>query len=206
MNVFPIFSIGLGVVQEFKSLDLARNIFRDNRHLLNDKGAVHTNFLHQNSRKHIIDESYSNKEDIELLKSVILGHGIEYLKTIGICLDLYDYEVVNLWLNEMHSNREQPQHKHKGYLISGTFYVDIPVNSQNIVFYSPLMDYIPHYSPDPTRQYHMYNSESWTVDPKAGEIFFWLSDLAHSVPPADTKGIRRSIAFDIDVKGLKHHD
>jgi uncharacterized protein (TIGR02466 family) len=200
MIITPIFSTGIAIVDERSSLNLARKIFLDNYHLMIDSGSIKTNIVHQNTRRHIIRDSYINLTEINQLKSIILLHSIEYLKQIGFWISSYEYEVVNLWFNEMQAGHYQSSHNHPGFLVSGTFYINITPNSRPITFISPMIDSIPYYFSDPQREYNQYNSENWSIIPEEGEIILWLSNLKHSVPVSNSNDVRRSISFDINIK------
>ena len=206
MQIINSFSIGIGSSYLSEGLELGRNIFSQNRHLLVEGQTNVTSFVHQNYHKHVVKENYTNEDDVEKLKSLLLNEGINYLKEMKWYLDFYEYEVTNLWLNEYYlENHCQGMHSHPGYLVSGTYYIDVPINSNPIVFYNPTMHIIPSgmlfsENNNPNFKFNEYNSTTWTFYPKEGEVFFWPSNLIHSVDKSEFKGTRRSISFDINTK------
>ena len=201
MKITPIFSIGIGNAYEPGYLDLSRKIFAENKHLLHGNNGNASNFKHQNINKHIIDESYVCPEDIEKLKEIILEHGISYLKQTTAYIDIYEYEVKNLWLNELIQDGRQMMHNHPGFVVSGTYYVDLPANSSPIAFHNPNQLFLPQAYE--VELHNEYCSENCVFLPKEGDLFFWFANLYHSVDKTSYSGHRRSISFDISIKGLK---
>lgn len=199
MNIVTPFSVGVGIVECVELLQLSRKIFSDNNFLLFNglRYQVRTNFKQQKLYKHDIDENYVFKEDVEILKYQILSYCVEYLKIIGWYLDSSEYIISNLWLNEYLNYGFQDKHNHKGSIVSGTFYVDVPTNSQPIVFVNPHKDMIPLHTQN---FYNFFNSSEWKFDPKEGDLFIFPSDLTHYVPTRELKSSRRSISFDVNYK------
>jgi uncharacterized protein (TIGR02466 family) len=117
----------------------------------------------------------------------------KYLNDTGY--DKYDVEITNIWLNEMESGTAQTAHSHYGYTFSGIYYVDLPKDSEKIVFHSfqehdckPTLNHI--------RDYNAYNSTNWAMKLFPGTLVIFPAHLRHSVPVMQFEGIRRSIAFD----------
>lgn len=197
MELLALFVTGIGVVSEPSSLALARKIFADNQNVLSP-ASISPNFettLGTYYCEQADTAKYVNESDVEQLKQVIKNNAFKYLETIGYDVSRFDLKVPNLWLNEMQSGSTNPPHQHYGYNLSGTYYVDIPENSGDILFVNPVStnscpgDFIQTYTP--------FNSATWSISPKEGDMFFWRSDLTHSVPAVKFDGIRRSMAFDV---------
>jgi hypothetical protein len=49
------------------------------------------------------------------------------------------------------------------------------------------------------KEYTVFNSETTTMNPLAGELLMWESHIAHEVPPSTYDGVRRGIGFDVDL-------
>jgi uncharacterized protein (TIGR02466 family) len=202
LEVKPIFSFGLGFDEAHNELPLARKIFADNAHLMQGDEKFKTNFIVQSPSKNVINEEYAVAEDIERIKKVILDKGIEFLKSSGFYMENYNYEIKNLWLNQMSTGSMQVSHSHYGYIVSGCYYIDMPAGCQRIKFINPNRSFIP--SIDRTNIIgNQFNSAEFTMSPREGEMIFWFSMLEHAVPPEEFNGLRRSIAFDITVSGIK---
>jgi uncharacterized protein (TIGR02466 family) len=201
LEVFPIFSVGIGKLDMSEHLNLARKIFSENNQVLEGKRITSTNVVRQNANKHVINDNYFNQDDIDLLKSYILNGCIEYLKEIGFYYPYYSYEVKNLWLNEYKQfGAQQSVHSHYGYMISGTYYVDMPLESAPIVFHNPMLNMNGAFPYEDSLQFNIYNSDIWRIYPNEGDILYFNSNLRHEVPPGKNQLPRRSIAFDITFK------
>jgi len=122
----------------------------------------------------------------------------EFLEQLGYMTDDWVPKIHRLWLNSMPSGSHHPRHAHYGSCLSGTYYVEIPKGSNEIVFINPNQkDCKPNI---PIKNYTVSNSDSWTMYPKEGDLFIWLSDLSHAIPALTFEGLRKSIAFDFTLK------
>lgn len=205
MHITPIFSIGVGRVSASEYLPLARKIFSENQHLLADSGRMQTNILLQNPNKDIIREDYTNPEEVDIIKNMILDRGLDYLKSplINYYNEVYEYKVVNFWMNQMQGKNFLTEHAHPGYVISGTYYIDAPAGANPIVFHAPYINYLPDSYLIP-ESYTPFNTLMYQITPKEGEILFWFSPLRHSVPAGQNpEGVRRAMVFDITVTNIK---
>lgn len=113
--------------------------------------------------------------------------------------DIYDVEIVNMWLNEMTTGSVHLKHNHFGYTLSGCFYVETPTPSNKIEFYS-LADDIGVQKILKVDQWTIANSSSWWLPVEPGTICIFPAYLKHGVPKEEFEGVRRSIAFDINLK------
>lgn len=198
MEIQAIFVTGIGITSETSSLGLAQKIFADNKDVLvlystspNFKTSMETYYCEQ-----AVTKNYVNEDDINQLKQVIKHNAFKYLEMIGYDISKFDLKVPNLWLNEMQSGSTRDTHMHYGFTLSGTYYVELPQNSGNILFMNSsfINTCVPNTS---IQNYTPFNSGTWSISPKEGDMLFWKSDLLHSVPPAKFDGIRRSIGFDV---------
>lgn len=128
-------------------------------------------------------------------KEVVLKNARLFLENCGYDVDKYNLYVDNIWLNEMVSGSYHVMHSHYGKVVSGCFYVDVPKNSGGVVFTGPLSRI--DKSNIKVKNYTIFNSGEWTVNPEPGSMLMWESYLIHEVPKTSFNGIRRSIAFDV---------
>lgn len=106
-------------------------------------------------------------------------------------------KVQNIWLNEMSSGSRHPTHAHYGYSISGTFYVQIPEGSNNLIVYSPF-DGVGHFLGVKSQDdWTPSNSLDWRIPVEEGDIILFPSHVKHQVPAMEFTGLRRSISFDL---------
>ena len=73
MEITPIFSVGIGKAYEPGYTALGKKVFEENQLILKNINGCKTNFLHHNMNKHIINENYTNPQDVDKLKEIILS-------------------------------------------------------------------------------------------------------------------------------------
>jgi uncharacterized protein (TIGR02466 family) len=200
-----LFAVSVHKFDELDSVNLAKKIVEENRIIINGNDsirAVATNFVQQNTTRHLVNEDYVNLEDVSKLKKIILNNSINVL----LFYDYYDpsleYEVTNMWFNIIRTNGDAVKHHHSGFLLSGTFYVNVPDCAGPIKFFNPISNY---FYPtmeikDRDKNYNSFNSHGFTIHPKTGEMYFWLSNLEHSVLCSEFEGERITCSYDIAVK------
>jgi uncharacterized protein (TIGR02466 family) len=198
---FSIFSVGLHKFYEPELAKLAKKIVYENQNIFLNSEEVNnsfTNFIFQNVGKHEIDEGYKNKTDVFELKQKILQNALNVLNLYGYVSQKTKYEIINLWFNITKSGGSQGIHHHYGSVLSGAFYVNTPENSSPIIFESPIGNILPYNNIiSEQKEYNIFNSRKIEIYPKAGEMYFWLSCLEHSVPAAVFDGNRIVCSFDI---------
>jgi len=206
METIPIFSIALHKFFEPELAVLGKKIVMENRDIFRkiEKHNSYTNIIFQNIMKNHIDENYKNLNDILKFKEKILSNATKVLELYNYTYDMVDYEVTNLWFNIMENMSFQNAHNHYGFVLTGTFYIDMPEEVSPIIFYSPLENMQPYNSTgnikDEEKKHNQFNSKAWTVYPKNGEMYFWLASLSHGVPQIQFSGSRISCSYDISTK------
>jgi uncharacterized protein (TIGR02466 family) len=200
MKTIPIFTITLHKFDEPELASLGKKIVIENADLFikNEEFNVYNNFLFQDVSKHRIDENYKNLDDVLKFKEKILSNALKVLNEYDYTSEKIQFEVTNLWFNIMENMGYQNSHNHYGYVLTGTFYIDVPEECSPIVFYSPIENMQPY-----NRVYdkqNELNSKTWTIYPKTGEMYFWLSSLSHGVLPTEFQGSRITCSYDISSK------
>ena len=196
MEVTAIFSVGMGKAAVPELLPVARQLFYDNKHLLSESyGGLRTTLQRYNSLQDCA--MLNNQEAVQVLKKSIKKNAMELYSKLGFDVEELDFEVVNLWLNEMCSGSSHPAHSHYGFQLSGCFYVDVPQNSNLIKLYTPLQRR--EHGDNPAKELGQYNAEFYGVCPEDGDMLFWESLITHEVPPLEFTGTRRSIAYDLKI-------
>jgi uncharacterized protein (TIGR02466 family) len=196
MQITPIFPVGLGKASERGLLPIARQLFVDNQAVLasGDTGLV-TTLLSYNSLHDC--RPLNNLEAVEEIKTAIQKNAMQFYAGIGFDVDQLQFDVANIWLNEMRSGSYHVAHSHYGFQVSGCFYVDVPPGSDLIKLYTPLKK-IEHGS-NPKKDFGPYNAQFFKADPQEGDMFFWESMMVHEVPELEFSGVRRSIAYDVAI-------
>jgi hypothetical protein len=198
MDIFPIFSVGLGLEKAPEGVSFAKELFKENKDILKGRSSEpnHLTTLFGYKRNTVI-VNHKETDNLKKFKELVYRNAFKFFSQCGYDTIENDIEVTNLWLNEMKPGGNHKKHSHYGYQISGCFYVDVPKNAGDIVFTS-------HEDNKPlgatsVREYTVYNSTTWRISPEAGDMYFWRSDLEHQVLDGKFAGVRRSIAFDISV-------
>jgi uncharacterized protein (TIGR02466 family) len=100
----------------------------------------------------------------------------------------------SMWVNVMAEGGSHTSHIHTNAVISGTYYVTVPVGSGPIVFEDPrlaMMMAAPPRSAKAPREFRTHISEI----PRAGTLMLWESWLRHEVPLNRAEGNRISVSF-----------
>ncbi len=93
----------------------------------------------------------------------------------------------SLWVNLLKAGGHHSGHIHPHSMISGTFYVEVPVSSGAIRFEDPRL---PLMMAAPTRE-----DSFVSIQPRAGLLLLWESWLRHEVVAGTGRGERLSISF-----------
>ena len=196
MEVTPIFSVGVGKTQELDLLSVARQLFADNKEILQPgEHGLTTTLRRYNSLQDCA--TLHNQEAVNTLKSTIKNNAIKFYEELGFDVEQLEFDVTNLWLNEMCSSSAHPIHTHYGFQLSGCFYVDVPQSSNVIKFYTPLKGL--ERGNNPEKQLNQYNAQFFLSRVNEGDMLFWESLLSHEVPALEFQGVRRSIAYDVKI-------
>jgi uncharacterized protein (TIGR02466 family) len=197
MEVKPIFSVAIGKSSEPELLPVARKLLEDNKETLlaSEEKNLRTTLRTYNATKNC--EVLNNPGAVAKISQVIEAKAKDFYAELGFDVDVLDFEVANLWLNEMSSDSSHSVHSHYGYQISGCFYVDVPDNSGFLRLYTPLNPV--ERTAAPVRNFTQYSAEFFCTTVQEGDMFFWESMLKHGVPELKFEGLRHSIAYDVRV-------
>jgi uncharacterized protein (TIGR02466 family) len=196
MQITPIFSVGVGRAKAPELLSFARQLFKDNQHILKPAPNGLSTTLERYNSTHDC-ATLKNQKAVEAIKEVIIKNAVDFYAGIGFDVEKLEFTVVNLWLNEMQNESSHNIHTHYGFQLSGCFYVDVPQGSNLIKFYTPLKRV--EHGGNPEKTYNQYNAQFFGTSPEEGDMFFWESLLQHAVPTLEFQGVRRSIAYDISI-------
>lgn len=109
-------------------------------------------------------------------------------------------QITDLWANVNDQDFAHRQHAHPNNFLAGVYYVAVPENSGEIVFYDPRPQ--AHVLEPKVRERNLYNSAKRRVTPRAGMLLLFPAWLEHSVDPNLSGAPRTSIAFNLALKGL----
>jgi len=200
MEIDPIFKIGIGTAKTPELLETARQLFADNQDKLKfTKDNHYTTLETYNSNEDAT--TLNNQNAVTILKNAIKHNASIFYAGMGFDVNTLNFEVANLWLVQMPSESTHSVHSHYGFQLSGTFYIDLPENSNQIKFYSPLKRL--EHGDNLIEIYNEYNSQFCVKSLQEGDMLFWESLLMHEVPNLKFNGFRKSIAYDLKISKKK---
>jgi uncharacterized protein (TIGR02466 family) len=134
-------------------------------------------------------------------------------------VDQVELEVLNMWFNintpgssnSIHSHVNPPSLNRvtSSPIISGTFYVDVPDNSGDLVFHSSRENYgLKTTEPSIVRipSVFLKNEQNphiipwFKIKPENGDLYLWFSDMLHGVETNKSEFNRISISFNVGIK------
>jgi uncharacterized protein (TIGR02466 family) len=106
--------------------------------------------------------------------------------------------ITQSWLNYTETNQYHHKHAHPNSLVSGVFYINCNEKHDKIKFFNE------KYKPIKleTKEWNLWNSESWWFSVKTGDIILFPSSLTHMVETKQGDNTRISLAFNIFIKGI----
>lgn len=192
-NLFstPLYIENIGPLDQFL-LSYVRNLeFPDEA-----AGHLHT------SDKYILNHSKFAK-----LSNIIQSHIDNFAYNI---LDLQKdvkWEIQNSWINLHRTGEYNSVHWHSNAIMSGVFYIQADDTTGPIRFYKAknhmnlFFDTIRYDRSNPLA-FNEYSSESFDMNPRAGDLILFPSHLQHSVDPNQSTNERISLAFNIFTRGI----
>jgi hypothetical protein len=107
----------------------------------------------------------------------------EYVSTLNIDPDTFEYNLVKSWLNTT-TESDNPIHDHADAHVSFSYYVNIPEGLEKfLVFYRPhdtnsLYNGMLNFN---INEHNAFNASTWKLRPEEGKVFVFPSSLKHSV-------------------------
>lgn len=140
-----------------------------------------------------------NNAELTRIKSRVEECVTEYAQEIWKAK--VDPFITQSWLNFNAPGESHHMHSHSNSLYSGVLYVDVEDGRDRISFYQSGYQQIkPIY-----KEWNQWNSDSWWLPIKSGEIIIFPSSLVHdvdNVPDGLTKKTRVSLAFNTFAKKI----
>ena len=157
------------------------------------------------------EDVYKNEGNITSKNSYILNEEIFASLKNEIDLKVKDYfdkvispannitpYITQSWLNYTETNQYHHKHTHPNSLVSGVFYVNSNEEFDKIKFFK---DNIHNTIKLETKDWNIWNSETWWFSVKTGDIIMFPSSLTHMVESKQGDNTRISLAFNVFVKG-----
>ena len=136
--------------------------------------------------------TYNNMGNITSLNRYILED--DKMKSIKFFIDEgIDYYVKNI----ICPTYSIQFYEHPNSIISGVFYIDADLENDKIFFYKESYKQISI----PTNNHNTWNSPSWFIPVKTGNLVLFPSSLSHMVETKHGENTRCSLAFNVFAKG-----
>lgn len=133
----------------------------------------------------------------ELVEIFVAASG-EALAFLGV--EHEGFEITGCWANLSPPGRSHRAHSHANNYLSGVYYVQTAPGADAITFHDPRPQ-IEQISP-PIATRNAYNSNTYHVDVRAGQLVMFPSWLSHSVPENTSESLRVSISFNVMFTGF----
>jgi len=109
--------------------------------------------------------------------------------------------ITQSWLNWTKTEEYHHRHSHANSLVSGVYYIDVDSEKDKINFYKHFNH--EHISLEVKEGHHNeFNSTSWWLPIKTGELLLFPSSLEHGVDLVKSEKTRISLAFNVFIKGV----
>jgi uncharacterized protein (TIGR02466 family) len=105
--------------------------------------------------------------------------------------------ITQSWLNYTETNQYHHKHQHSNSLVSGVLYINSNEEHDRIKFFSDIYKTIRI----ETKNFNLWNSESWWFAVKTGDVILFPSSLTHMVEVKKGDNTRISLAFNVFIKG-----
>ena len=122
----------------------------------------------------------------------------DYFEKVISSTDAVTPYITQSWLNYTETNQYHHKHKHPNSLVSGVFYINCHEELDKIKFFRE--DDYKMIKPE-TKDWNLWNSETWWFPVKTGDIIMFPSSLTHMVETKEGNNTRISLAFNVFIKG-----
>ena len=121
----------------------------------------------------------------------------DYFEKVISSTDSTTPYITQSWLNYTETNQYHHKHAHPNSLVSGVFYINCHEEHDKIKFFDDKYKTIKL----ETKDWNLWNSESWWFPVKTGDIIMFPSSLTHMVENKEGTNTRISLAFNVFIKG-----
>jgi uncharacterized protein (TIGR02466 family) len=143
------------------------------------------------------DNYILNQKVFSSLKEDLYLRVQDYFNKVLSTTDAVTPYITQSWLNYTETNQYHHKHEHPNSLISGVFYVNCHEEFDKIKFFRSGYQTIK----SETKDWNLYNSDTWWFTVKTGDIILFPSSLTHMVETKEGDNTRISLAFNVFIKG-----
>jgi uncharacterized protein (TIGR02466 family) len=138
-----------------------------------------------------------NEKPFENIKKELDLRVKDYFKKVISSTDKIIPYITQSWLNYTETNQYHHKHAHPNSLVSGVFYINCHEELDKIKFFDDKYKTIKL----ETKDWNLFNSETWWFPVKTGDLVMFPSSLTHMVETKEGTNTRISLAFNVFVKG-----
>jgi len=161
-----------------------------------DKNKLNT---HNNEGNITSNNSYIlNEKEFKSLKKDITIKVEDYFDKIICPAGNITPYITQSWLNYTEKNQFHHRHTHPNSLVSGVFYINSNDEFDKIKFFKDNLHSTIKFE---TKNWNLWNSETWWFPVKTGDLILFPSSLTHMVETKEGDNTRVSLAFNVFVKG-----
>lgn len=172
--------------------NLDRNITSEELSFANNE-EVRLNFGNSTS----INNYILNCDAFKDIKTFIDASIKQYFEEVYAPSGDVEVYVTQSWINYTKKGEYHHRHEHPNSLFSGVFYLDVTENLDKIKFFKNVYQNL-KIAPV---NWNIYNSDSWWVPVKTGDLVLFPSSTSHMVEDVVADKTRISIAFNTFVRG-----
>jgi uncharacterized protein (TIGR02466 family) len=144
-----------------------------------------------------VDNYILNNKEFKTLKEELDLRIQDYFNKIVCTSNNIIPYITQSWLNYTETNQYHHKHEHSNSLVSGVFYINCNDQFDKIKFFNQNYKTIKL----ETKDWNLWNSESWWFSVKTGDIIMFPSSLTHMVETKQGDNTRISLAFNVFIKG-----
>lgn len=148
------------------------------------------------SELHVLDEFFPLRNHILQKASEYAMERIMRLKSMG-CEVQTDprLKIKKMWFNVNPKHGYQGRHHHGGFILAGTYYVNVPQYSGAIEFTDP--NPFSYYKNQSMGHRWLLNNY-YSVTPEEGDLLIWPGYLDHEVKTNKSNDLRMTVSFCLD--------
>jgi len=153
---------------------------------------------HKNEGNIVSNDNYIlNKPSFKNLKKELDLIVQDYFNKIVCPANNITPYITQSWLNYTETNQYHHKHTHQNSFVSGVLYINCDEQFDKIKFFNDSYKMIKIEIKD----WNIWNSESWWLTIKTGDIILFPSSLLHMVETKQGTNTRISLAFNVFIKG-----
>lgn len=131
-------------------------------------------------------------------KNMILQNASRIVEDYGLSKNKFLLNISNMWFSANEGPAINQTHIHGGSTLSGTFYLKVPKDAGQIIFYRNYQEeYFLSLMTNNFEKYTPLSSSTVTYPPRVSRLILFPANLQHAVMPNESTGERVSLSFNI---------